>query len=248
MIGLSLALALLAARETPPPPPLPAEILRPVWLATPSEDDYLRAYPEGLDEMAFASLICRVAGDGGLVDCKVGTARPQDRGVEAGALSLAPRFRLATEEVGGRSTVGREVEVQLMWMYRTGQTSSYGARPFPIPPPDPGFRPSILTMPDWREPPDPQVFARLYPEAALREEVGGWVTLDCLVAVDGRVFECVAESEYPVGLGFAEATLAASATFRMKPATRDGQPFVTRIKIPMGWSLPEPLPAAKKKR
>lgn len=111
--------------------------------------------------------------------------------------------------------------------------------PIPVavdPPPAPPT-PSVITNPRWLERPDARDFARYYPDRALEREQEGRVTLDCVVAADGRI-ACTVTSEEPAGWGFGEAALRISRFFRMAPATQDGVPTSGgRVRVPIRFNL-----------
>ena len=96
--------------------------------------------------------------------------------------------------------------------------------PLPVaidPPPAP---PSpVLTGVQWTRRPGPGEFDRFYPPRANQEQQSGRVSLDCLVAADGRI-SCTVLSESPEGWHFGDAAMRISQYFRMAPQTSDGRP------------------------
>jgi periplasmic protein TonB len=111
--------------------------------------------------------------------------------------------------------------------------------PIPVavdPPPAPPT-PSVITNPTWLERPNARDFERYYPPRALEREQEGRVSLDCVVAADGRI-SCTVTSEDPSGWGFGEAAIRISRSFRMAPATRDGVPTSGgRVRVPITFRL-----------
>lgn len=113
--------------------------------------------------------------------------------------------------------------------------------PTPIPtavdPPPAPPTPSVITNPTWLERPNARDFERYYPPRALERNQEGRVSLDCIVAADGRI-SCTVTSEDPTGWGFGEAALRISRHFRMAPATRDGVPTSGgRVRVPIRFNL-----------
>jgi len=111
--------------------------------------------------------------------------------------------------------------------------------PIPVavdPPPAPPT-PAVLTGMRWLERPSAQDFSRYYPRRALDREQEGRVTLDCLVAADGRI-SCTVISEDPSGWGFGEAAIRISRNFRAAAQTDDGRPTSGgRTRVPITFRL-----------
>ncbi|MBL8552819.1 MAG: TonB family protein [Phenylobacterium sp.] len=104
--------------------------------------------------------------------------------------------------------------------------------------------PSIITNPDWQRRPSGQDVGRLYPKAALKDDLAGRATISCDVAVDGRLTGCRATSANPEGAGFEEAALAMADVFRMRPLTKDGRPVAGGVvRIPIMFIIPANLRA-----
>jgi TonB family protein len=91
-----------------------------------------------------------------------------------------------------------------------------------------------ITQPDWVRKPDASHF--VWPRAALKDGIDGEATVACKVSAQGVLYDCVVQSESPVGLGFGQAALAMTPQFTMRPLTRDGQPVAGgTVRIPIRW-------------
>lgn len=82
--------------------------------------------------------------------------------------------------------------------------------------------PPAIRDPTWLERPDGRTFERFYPRRALERGVSGRAVLDCLVMASGRI-SCNVVSEEPLSMGFGQAALRISESFRMAPMTVDGR-------------------------
>src|SRR5262245_56655128 len=89
--------------------------------------------------------------------------------------------------------------------------------------------PSVLTHVDAR-----------YPQAALEERKHGDVTLAVTVDVDGHVSSVEVLSSG--GAALDEAAIVAARQWTFTPATRNGVPVASRIRIPFHFAPPEPPP------
>lgn len=79
----------------------------------------------------------------------------------------------------------------------------------------------------------------VWPRDAFKRGYGGKAMIACQVSVQGGLRECSVESESPAGAGFGSAAIALTPQFVMKPATRDGQPVVSAVRIPVIFPTPE---------
>jgi hypothetical protein len=101
---------------------------------------------------------------------------------------------------------------------------------------------SLIAHPVWVERPDGESFAHAYPQAAMRQNVMGHATLDCVVR-QGGLLDCNVADEEPAGWGFGEAALQAAQGFRIGDRTQDGQATLSRhVRLPMSFRLDFPVP------
>lgn len=92
---------------------------------------------------------------------------------------------------------------------------------------------------EWIARPSGSQMVDLYPKGARRAGARGYVVLSCIVGKDHRVSDCRVIEETPVGMGFGEATLRLSQSFRMKQFDADGKPTSgASIRVPIAWNPP----------
>lgn len=102
-------------------------------------------------------------------------------------------------------------------------------------------RPSVITNPDWLRRPDAAVIAETYPTLASTLRLEGRAIISCSLDAIGRARDCVVIGESPAGLGFGQAALKASESFRFRPKLVDGRPVAGgTVRVPMRYQLPEP--------
>lgn len=98
---------------------------------------------------------------------------------------------------------------------------------------------AVVTNPDWVVRPSGKAMGEAYPKLAARLDISGYVALSCTVNTNGTLAGCVAIDEAPRNLGFSEAALEVSRTFRMSPLTVNGKPVDGgTVRIPLRFTLP----------
>lgn len=93
---------------------------------------------------------------------------------------------------------------------------------------------------DWVAKPTADMMTEYYPEEAVDRSVSGTALLRCKTNADTRLTGCRVEEEFPVGMGFGEATVRmAEAEFRIRPGIIDGKPDPEgTVSIPVRWVTP----------
>ena len=97
----------------------------------------------------------------------------------------------------------------------------------------------VETEADWLKPPRSEDLLSVWPSEAWKRGLGGKAVIACQVSVQGALRACAVESESPAGAGFGAAAIALTPQLLMKPATRDGQPVVSGVRIPVQFPTPE---------
>ncbi len=102
------------------------------------------------------------------------------------------------------------------------------------PPPTASYGLSISDV-NWVREPSARDFARYYPENALENGISGRVTLDCLIAQNGRL-DCSVVHETPGGHGFGRAAMSISRQVRVHPRLPDGGSAAgRRLELPLAF-------------
>ena len=91
----------------------------------------------------------------------------------------------------------------------------------------------------WDSRPTARRIADLYPQRALRDGIGGRVSLDCVVQPSLGVV-CNIASESPAGEGFGRAAMSASSAYRARPTLSNGDSAVgARTRISVSFQAPQ---------
>jgi len=98
--------------------------------------------------------------------------------------------------------------------------------------------PAVITSPSWIRQPSADQLMRAYPDRALRAEVGGLATVNCLVQPNGRVANCNLTSETPGGYGFGRAAEGLTRYFQISPRTVNGAAVGSRVNIAIRFNPP----------
>ncbi|QGZ94752.1 TonB family protein [Terricaulis silvestris] len=87
----------------------------------------------------------------------------------------------------------------------------------------------------WVREPSSRDFARYFPRRALDQGQSGRVTLDCVIAGNGRL-DCSVAQESPSGYGFGDAALSISRNARVRPTLPDGSSGAGRhLRLPLSF-------------
>lgn len=104
-------------------------------------------------------------------------------------------------------------------------SSPIASDPAPAPAPATTRPPARAATVSFSARPSASRIASLYPNRALRDGVGGRAVLDCTVA-SSLTLNCSVASETPTGLGFGQAAMSASSSYRASPQRSDGSSAV----------------------
>jgi periplasmic protein TonB len=88
---------------------------------------------------------------------------------------------------------------------------------------------------NWVREPSSRDFARYFPRRALDQGQSGSVTLDCVIAGNGRL-DCSVAHENPSGYGFGDAALSISRNARVRSTLPDGSSAAGRhLRLPLSF-------------
>jgi hypothetical protein len=94
-----------------------ATVTRPTWAALPAPSDFQATFPQAANGVNSVRVVlaCTVGAGGVLGDCAVDSEEPVAQGYGAGALALAPKFRMAPWTDAGEPTVGAHVRLPIRY-------------------------------------------------------------------------------------------------------------------------------------
>lgn len=201
-----LTLSAPALARSPPaaaPTPPPSR-----WARTPAPGQYrqMRA-SAGVKPGSRAVVRCHVDDAGALSACATVTETPAGSGYGRALASLAPAFQIKPELVKAEAPGGLVFLFDSTFQY----DNSAG----------------------WLRKPTEEDLGVVWPRAAWSRGLGGRATINCMVSLQGALFECVVVSEDPPGQNFGAAAVALTPQFLMKPATLKGQPAVSVVSVPI---------------
>ena len=95
----------------------------------------------------------------------------------------------------------------------------------------------LVFVPRWEAEPSGADYARLYPRAALNQNVSGVAVLCCMPRAD-RSLECSVGHEWPAAQGFGVASLEAATRFRLTQDSYEAfkRRSMTQVRLGMMWA------------
>lgn len=201
------------------------------WAAAPSYAQVAAAYPQKAREKLTegrATLTCRFKAEGRLADCQTTAEEPKGQGFATAARRLSETFVGPTNLVDGTPTEGIWTMIPFAFDLDMLDQSK-----------------RVIGRPQWAALPTGDEIIAGYPSAAAKAGVGAArVVIACEIADGGKLTDCLAQSEEPTGLGFAQAALALAGSFQAKPWTAEGLPTIGgRVRIPIRYEFPTEKPA-----
>lgn len=102
----------------------------------------------------------------------------------------------------------------------------------------PGAAQSLTVNHTWSRTPSPAELRQAFPAKARAQEIEGFGVADCEVDPSGRLQDCRALREGPVGFGFGEAAAALGPSFILKRPEGSVWRPQQRIQVPIRFKLP----------
>jgi hypothetical protein len=212
--GSLLAGASLAQAPPSAPPSAPATPTPPLWIKQPTPDQMRQASkgvtaPQG----ARAVLRCHVDAAGLFSDCRTLAETPSGSGYAQSLAAMTPFLQMNPERIATEAPDGT---------YALAMDSL-----------------RFDTPPTWLHKPTAQDLMTVWPREAWAKGQGGRAVINCLVNVQGALYDCVPTRETPAGQSFGAAAIALTPQFLMKPALRGGQPVISVVNIPLTFIWPK---------
>ncbi len=121
VITAALLVMLSASAVSADPPPTtsaaaPPQVKQPLWIRTPTGDDFARVYPQAAWENRVSGrtvMACKIAADGRLDPCTVTEEDPPNLGFAHAGLELATRFQMKPQDRDGFATAGRFIVIPI---------------------------------------------------------------------------------------------------------------------------------------
>lgn len=183
----------------------------PTWAEQPTLGDLNEANPtEG--EEGEAGLICVLQDDGALGTCLVESQSADGFGLAARNLTSKYRMAIPDEGLMEPGEAGRWLRFTVAWRHND--------------------------VPSWLRRPSGAAMAPYFPERALRRDMSGEASIDCIVDEDGGLHDCEVVSETPENYQFGRAAVEVSQFFRMTTETLSGIPTEgARVVLPIRFHL-----------
>ncbi|MDR6627655.1 TonB family protein [Caulobacter segnis] len=203
-------------------------ILDPPWTRVPTQAELNAAWPISAAGIASAqvALRCILAKTGQPRSCAVISEEPRGKGFGRAAQDLSKLFQVNVDPDDKKL---RDYKVDVPFRFR-----------------DPSLPDNRkLTKPHWIATLTAEGMAAIYPEAAIKAKVmSGQAAATCVVTAEGRLVNCEAARETPVGLDFGAAAIKAATAMRMNPWTKEGDTLDgLKVTVPFQFSFDDAAPA-----
>ena len=162
------------------------------------------------DDTGRAIAVCKAKADGALEGCHLVADNPP--GLGRAVLAMAPLYRLNFAAPHAPHP-GEDVDIGT-------STFRYDAPP------------------GWLRKPTAEDLMAVWPTKAMAAGRGGSATINCMVSVQGALYDCVVLTESPASDHFGDAAVALAPQFLMKPAMLKGQPVVSALSVPIKFYMP----------
>lgn len=200
MLAVAVLAAAVSAAPTPESATAPLSVLSPIGLETrfvqrPSGSEYGSLYPHGAANAGMpgnVALDCGIETDGRLSKCKVAREIPEGLSFGGAAVSLARFYRLDPESA---EAAGGDFHFSIGFATAANSDAQLAVGPWLS---APGFADTNAVYPD------------------IGGGVTGQVVMRCALERDGRLKDCKALYERPIGRDFGVAALKLAHLFQMR--------------------------------